>query len=373
MEFLVNRTCRPDLETLDRERIINRADACLKKPPVHITDKIAPMGEGGPHDYYSNGDYWWPNPDTPDGLPYVRRDGESNPDAFYHHRRILREMRTAVATLAAAYRLTCRASYAEQAVRFLAAFFLDDATRMTPHLLYAQAIPGVCSGRGIGIIDTLHIVEVPVAIAALRGSAALTPDILCGLKRWFAAYLAWMTTHPYGVKEMEAHNNHGVAWAVQAALFARFTGNGKIADLCRDRYKTAFLPKQMAKDGSFPAELARTKPYGYAIFQLDMMAMLCHILSTPEHNLWTYELADRRGIEKAMAFLYPYLEDKSHWPYPPDVEHFDAWPVRQPALLFAGCALEKQNYLDLWQRLDPDPADDEIRRNLAVRQPLLWM
>lgn len=360
-------------ELFDKQWIVRHADDSLKAATIHITDAVAPMSEGGIHDFYSNGDYWWPNPDTPDGLPYVRRDGESNPNNFDSHRLLLRKMRTYVANLAAAYQVTGNEAYAEKAVQFLQSFFLDEATRMNPHLLYAQAIPGICAGRGIGIIDTLHLVDVPYAVEALRASAALTEHIYAGLRQWFADYLQWISTHPNGIEEMNADNNHSVCWFVQAAAFASFTGNEEMLRFCRQRFKEVLLPEQMAADGSFPRELARTKPYGYAIFVLDNMVTLCHILSTPEDNLWRFELADGRGIRKGLSFLYPYMNDKSLWPYPPDVEHHEGWPTQVPSLLFAGLAYGEQPYIDLWRRLDPDPADMEVRRNIAIRQPILWV
>jgi len=358
---------------LDSAWIVKQGDAALAASPVHITQAAAPMSEGGIHDYYSNGDYWWPNPDTADGLPYIRRDGESNPGNFDRHRLLLRGMRTHVANLAAAYKLTADEAYAEHAVRMLRAFFLDAETLMHPHLLYAQAIPGVCSGRGIGIIDTLHLIDVPLAVEALRDSSAMTEDVYRGLKDWFAAYLHWMCTHPNGIEEMNADNNHGVCWFVQAAVFGWFTRNEDVLQLCRERYKTSLLPDQMAADGSFPRELARTKPYGYSIFVLDNMTTLCHVLSTPEDDLWAYELPDGRGIRLGLDYLVPYLKDKALWPYAPDVEHDEGWPAQVSSLLFAGLALGRQDYLQLWSRLERDPADPEVRRNIAVRQPLLWL
>lgn len=361
------------MKYIDREWVLSHAEAALASSPVHITDAAAPMSEGGIHDYYSNGDYWWPDPSKPDGLPYIRRDGESNPGNFDSHRQMLRTMRTHVAHLAAGYKLTAKEAYAEKAVQWLREFFLDDATRMNPHLLYAQAIPGICAGRGIGIIDTLHLIDVPYAIEALKPSAAMTEPVYSGLKRWFAVYLQWMSTHPNGIEEMNADNNHGVCWFVQAAAFAAFTGDEDMLAFCRKRYKESLLPGQMALNGSFPKELARTKPYGYSIFVLDNMTTLCRILSTSEDNLWRYELPDGRSIAKGFAFLFPYLTDKASWPLPPDVEHDEGWPAKVPSLLFAGLALDKPEYIALWERLDPDPSDPEVRRNIAIRQPLLWL
>jgi len=353
--------------------ILKKAEDSLIKKTVHITDAKAPMSEGGIHDFYSNGDYWWPNPDTKDGLPYVNHDGETNPDCFIQHRLILREMRTNVVNLATAYKITKDERYAKKAVEFLNEFFLNESTNMNPHLLYAQAIPGICSGRGIGVIDTLHLIDVPFAIEALKESASMIQDIYNGLKQWFADYLKWLSTHPYGIDEMNWTNNHGVCWHVQASVFAAFTGDNQMIEFCRERYKKILLPNQMALDGSFPKELHRTKPYSYSIFVLDNMVTLCHVLSDEENNLWEYDLEDGRGIKKAMDFLYPYLADKSKWPFAKDVQHFESWPTAMSFLLFAGIGLKEKKYIDLWKRLDPDPSDMEIRRNTAIRQPLLWL
>jgi hypothetical protein len=282
-------------------------------------------------------------------------------------------MRDAVAALAAAYKITGDDRYATKAAGLLRVFFVDPETRMAPHLKYAQAIPGRTPGRGTGIIDTLHLAEVPLAILAMDKSPALSADARSGLKKWFAEYLDWMTTSTNGLEEAKAGNNHSVAFWLQVATFARLTADeGQLAE-CRRRFKEVFVPNQMAADGSFPAELRRTKPYGYSIFQLDNMASLCQVLSTPQDNLWTFELPDGRGIRKAVAFLYPFLADKSAWPRKPDVQAWEHWPARQPCLLFAGVALGETKYLELWKKLPADPADPEVRRNIAITQPILWL
>jgi hypothetical protein len=244
---------------------------------------------------------------------------------------------------------------------------------MNPHLQYAQAIPGVSPGRGIGIIDTLHLIEIPVAITAMKDSSALSKGMQAGLEKWFADYLDWMLTSKNGKEEAAAKNNHAVAFWLQAAVFARFTGNEECLAGCRRRFKQVFVPQQMAADGSFPAELARTKPYAYSIFQLDNMATLCQVLTTQEDNLWHFKLPDGRGIGRAVDYLFPYLSDKSKWPLKPDVASWEGWPARQPGLVFAGIALEKQDYLELWQKLPPDPSDPEVQRNIAITQPIIWL
>ncbi len=361
-----------DVAAIDRERILKAADATLTLEPIAITKFRAKLSEGGSHDFYSNGDYWWPNPATTNGLPYVQRDGQTNPENFIEHRRCVMGLRDAVAALGAAYKITGEDRYVKKAAELLRVFFVDPETRMNPSLKYAQAIPGVTPGRGIGIIDTLHLAEVPMAIRAMEKSKALPPEVRAGTTRWFRDYVEWMTTSKNGNEEANAGNNHAVAFWLQVAAFSQLTGDEAKLTECRRRFKKVFVAKQMANDGSFPAELRRTKPYGYSIFQLDNMTTLCQVLSTPQDDLWKFELPDGRGIRKAVEFLYPYLADKSSWPRQPDIQAWDGWPARQPSLLFAGLAFHDQKYLDLWRKLSP-PADAEVKRNVAITQPVLWV
>jgi hypothetical protein len=278
-----------------------------------------------------------------------------------------------VPALAAAFTLTRERRYADHAARHLRAWFVDAATRMNPHLLYAQAIHGRFTGRGIGIIDTVHLVEVARAVAVIAESKALPPADRSAVIEWFSHYVTWMTTHQYGIDEREARNNHGTCWVMQVAEFARLTGRMDLTEFCRTRYKSVLLPNQVAADGSFPEELRRTKPYGYSLFNLDAMTTVCQILSMPADDLWRYELPDGRGIRKAVAFLFPFIANKKAWPHKPDVMYHDEWPMRHPSLLFAGLAAGEQRYLDLWKTLPADSNVEEVVRNFFVRQPLLWV
>jgi hypothetical protein len=359
---------RFDLVAIERPRVIPQANRYLAAQPVTVTRSSSPRSPGGKHDFFSEGDYWWPDPKNPDG-PYIRRDGESNPDNFAGHRRAMVRLSLIVPALAAAYKLTHQPKYAEHAALHLRAWFIDDATRMNPNLQYAQAIHGVSTGRGTGIIDTLHLVEVARAAEYLD----LAPSDRKGVADWFAAYLQWMRTSKNGMEERDAKNNHGTCWVAQAAAFARLAGDREVTGWCRGRFQTTLIPGQEAADGSFPQELARTKPYGYSIFNLDVMSILVQTLSTSEDDLWKWQLPDGRGIANAVAWMYPYLEDKRKWTKPPDVMYFDQWPIRQPSLLFAGLALGQPEYLALWKRLRDDPFEEEVLRNWPVRQPLLWV
>ena len=357
---------------VERARILKAAKQYLKEQPVTITSASSPRSAGGKHDYFSEADYFWPDPKNPDG-PYINRDGMSNPDNFNTHRLALIRMSMQVPALTGAWMLTRDAAYARHAALHLRAWFVDDATRMNPNLQFAQAIHGRTTGRGIGIIDTVHLAEVARAISHLEHSKALSARDSDQVRSWFADYLKWMTTSKNGGEERETKNNHGTCWLVQAAEFARLTAQPEVMADCRERLRTVLMPHQIAADGSFPEELRRTKPYGYCLFNLDAMAMACQILSTPQDNLLRFELPDGRGLRKAMAYMAPFIRDKSKWPLPPDVQYFQDWPVRHPSLLFAGLALPEPEYIELWRKLDPDPTVPEIIRNFPYRQPLLWL
>src|SRR5579871_917360 len=357
-----------DLIAIERGRVLKAADRYLADGPVTVTASSSPRSAGGKHDFFSEGDYWWPDPQNPKG-PYIQRDGMSNPDNFVEHRRAMIRLSLIVPALAAAYKITRERKYRDHAALHLRAWFVDDATRMNPNLQFAQAIQGRFTGRGTGIIDTLHLVEV----ARAAGQLDLAAADLEGVRQWFASYIEWMSTHAYGIAERDAKNNHGTCWVTQVAAFARLTGNTSMTDYCRNRFQTVLIPNQEAANGSFPEELRRTKPYGYSLFNLDALAIAAQSLSTAEHDLWQWQLPDGRGMAKAMAYMFPYMRDKSTWPLPPDVMYDRAWPVRQPCLLFAALALHKPEYLALWRKLDPDPTVEEVLRNFPVRQPVLWV
>jgi Alginate lyase len=356
--------------TTDRTRILAAANRHLAEQPITVTSSHSARSQGGLHDYFSEGDYWWPDEKNPNG-PYIRRDGFTNPANFDDHRKAMVRLSLIVPALAAAWELTGEKKYADHAGKHLRAWFVDPATKMNANLEYAQAIFNLNKGRGTGIIDTLHLVE-PVRAATVLANGGVLEGA-AEIKAWFSQYLDWMSTSKNGQEERDAKNNHGSCWVMQAGEFARFTNNAEVMTWCRERFKTTLAPDQVAPDGSLPLELARTKPYSYCLFDLDVMSTICQTLSTASDNLWPFITPDGRGMRKLMAFMYPFIKDKTAWPYKHDVEHWDDFPNRQPSLLFAGVAYGQADYIALWKTLNPDPKVSEVIRNFPVREPLLWM
>jgi hypothetical protein len=354
-----------------KSTVLPAADSALTQLPITITAYRSLRSAGGSHDFFSEGDYWWPDPQNPQG-PYIQRDGLTNPDNFVEHRNAMIRFSRIMGALASAYILTGEDKYARHAFVHARSWFIDTATRMHPHMLYAQAIQGRFTGRGIGIIDMIQFMEVSQALLKLESSRSAKPTEYKVFRNWFDDYLRWVTTHKYGIDEKNALNNHGTCWTMQVATFARFTKNQALLDTCRTRYRNIHLPDQMAAEGSFPKELVRTKPYGYSIFNLDAMVMICQILSDRQHDLWSFHSANNRTILNGIDFLFPYVQNKHLWPYKQDVMYWNDWPVAQPFLLFGANAFRRPEWLRTWKQLNHAPVVQEIIRNLPVRHPLIW-
>ncbi len=357
---------------VDRARILADAQKYLSEEPLTVTAAHSERSTGGLHDFFSEGDYWWPDPKNPGG-PYIRRDGFTNPENFVKHRDALMRLSVLAPALAAAWRLTKDKRYAAHFAKHLRAWFVDESTKMNPNLNYAQAISGVTPGRGIGVIDTLQLVEVVRATRLLEAEHGINAADADAVRAWFAAYVNWMATSKNGTDEEHEKNNHGTCWVLQVAEFSQFAKRPDLTALCIDRFKTVIVPGQIAKDGSLPLELARTKPYSYSLFDTDVLSGICQSLSTKADDLWAFKGPNGKGVGDAVAFMFPYIADKSKWPYPKDVEFFEAMPSRRPSLLFAGEALNRPQYVEVWRKLDANVTVQEVTRNLPIRQPLLWV
>ena len=360
-----------DVAAFDRARVLRDAQKYLADKPVTVTAAQSKRSTGGRNDFFSEGDYWWPDPKNPDG-PYIQRDGMTNPDNFVEHRKFLMKLSVQAPALAAAWKLSKERRYADHAAAHLRAWFVDEATRMNPNLQYGQAIHGRSTGRGTGVIDTIHLVEVARAAPVVAESGALSKSDLATVKKWFADYAAWMTTSRNGMEERDAKNNHGTCWLMQVAAFAKLTGDRDLLDYSADRYKKVIVPGQIEPDGSLPLEMKRTKPYGYCLFNLEALTTLCQIVSETGDNLWNFTTADGRGVRKAVEYMFPFIQDKKKWKLKPDVMYFEYWPMRQESLLFAGLAYDRPDYIEVWKKLPADSDVDEVIRNYFIRQPVLW-
>jgi hypothetical protein len=343
------------------------AATMVNRRPITITSAFAERSSGSRHDFYSEGDYWWPDLSRPQG-PFLQLDGHLYPHAYWEHRKLLLRMVDCVASMVTTWLLTGDQSFAESAWIHLNGWFCDEKTRMNPHLRYAQAVSGVANGRCYGVVDTIHLTEVALAVVKLRRYGGLSNARLAGVLAWFEEFRNWLLNDEFGRGEKVRRNNHATCWLLQIATYSLLLEDLSGVKLCRRDFKHRILAKQMALDGSFPRELSRTRPYNYSLFNLELMACLCQVLAG---NVWHYTTSDGRGMAKAFKFMFPYVICKDAWPFAPDVALFDELPQKCCGFLFASWAFKNPSYGALWMRL-LNTESREMRRNLFARRPLLW-
>jgi hypothetical protein len=384
---------RPDVAAIDRNRILTAAQRYLTQPPTPLTSLPCARNPGSAHDYYSEAELsslaegMLPvGPALPAPAGSSTRPGASSaPPPFTAHRDALFTLGLAVPALSSAHLLTSELRYAEHAAEWLRAWFVAPATRMTPRLDYGQVVTGQpAEGRFEGILETLPLVEVAQSIPFL--DVALSPSDQLTLQGWFALYLRWLTEVEDSGPRLTAlardrKDHHGTSWLLQASAYTLLTapvGDAPKAefsalDELRHRFRTITLRAQIAADGSFPHELTSDAPYRYSLFNLDMMAAICQLLSTRFDNVWEYELADGPGMRSAIAYHFPFISDRSLWPFRADAQHFDQLPARRASLLLTARAYQRPEYAALWKTLPPDPIAPDILRTLPIHQPLLWV
>jgi hypothetical protein len=246
---------------------------------------------------------------------------------------------------------------------------------MTPSLLYGQTIPPAKAGRPEGVIEAVHLAEVVQCVPFLSNTEALTESDRVTLQKWFAEYFNWLNTSRLAGLARDTRNHLGSSWLLQAAAIAHLTSTNDDAPLTtlRHQFKSSTIRAQIVADGTFPRELSTPNPYRNTLFNLDMLAGICLLLSTRFESVWDYELQDGPGMRTVIARLYPYILDRGTWPFLADAKYFLDLPIRPPSLLFAARAYNRPEYASLWKTLKPDPTVPELQRTFPIRQPLLWV
>lgn len=296
-------------------RLRQEADVALALVPPSVMDKTKLAASGDKHDYFSFGPYWWPDPQKADGLPYVRRDGETNAESVRGtDNPILKRASSAFETLALAYFLTGHEPYAEHATRLVRTWFLDPATRMNPSLRYAQAIPGITDGRGIGIIEGRYLLGFVEGHSLLFASPSWTKDDERGFRDWMEAYFHWLRTSDNGKDEADEENNHGTWYDVQSVEIALFLGHVDEAKEMLARAVELRVSSQVEPDGRQPRELARTKAINYSLLNLEGLFALAIVGEHVGVDGWTFRTADGRSLAQALAYLAPYVESAKETP-----------------------------------------------------------
>jgi hypothetical protein len=341
--FLARVKAHPDAAMLDAVR--SEADKAISAGPFSVMDKKDTPPSGDKHDYMSLAPYWWPNPATSNGLPYIRHDGRINPERYkVPDDANMNRMQNAVHALALGYYFTGNEQYAARAVLLLRAWFLDPATRMNPNLNYAQAVLGVNNGRGIGLIDVAKMPRILDGITLLKGSPSLTEADEQGLRAWFTQYLDWLKNSKNGRDESDAKNNHGSWYDEQITGIALFLEDKALARKVAETAETKRIALQIEPDGSEPLELARTKSFSYSAFNLDALEQLAQEDRLTGVNLWRYKAKDGASIRAALDYLLPYALGEKKWTHEA-LNGVDPNDLTEP-LLLAAMHYRDADYLD---------------------------
>jgi hypothetical protein len=316
---------------------------------MSVMDKSVVPPSGDKHDYMSQAPYWWPDPAKPDGKPYIRKDGQRNPEINrITDRDNLGRLGDAVATLGLAYACTGREEYAKHAARLVRVWFLEPATRMNPHLQFGQYVPGVNEGRGIGIIETRNLPDLLDGVLLISRSTAWTKADEEGLQGWMRAYLTWLLESAHGREEARNGNNHETWYDVQVAALALYTGQVAVARRTLEGAR-ARIASQIQPDGRQPRELERTRSWHYSAFNLQAFMDLATLGDRTGVDLWKYRTPDGRSIRQAVDFLVPFAAGERPWPYD-QITAFEPGAL-QPILRRAAAAWKEPRYAALAQRI----------------------
>lgn len=333
------------------------ADQALNEPPRSVMDKDIVPPSGDKHDYISQGPYWWPDPDKPDGLPYIRRDGEVNPEREkFTDRAHFSALMRRVDVLAKTYYFTGEEKYAEKASELLRVWFLDEATRMNPNLNYGQGIPGRTKGRGIGIIETSGLGRITDAVVLLRKSPVWTEATESGMQQWMSDYLDWLRNSQHGKDESVHPNNHGTWYDVQFCALAIFTGQKALAQSRIEAAKKNRLDDHLAADGEQPRETARTRGWSYSVMNLRGLFQIAMLGDYLGMDLWSYQNAQGVTLQDALDYLIPLTLGKKPLPFQ------QITPVTPesliPHLLIAGKVYQDKSYLKTARKIRKKYAKD---------------
>ena len=299
------------------DSLMRDADSALGTRTISVMQKSTVPPSGDKHDYLSLAPYWWPDSTKPGGLPYIRRDGEMNPQTRIDHDGLrFGALTGAVEALALAYWFTGQERYAAHAAHLLRGWFISPATRMNPHLRFAQAILGVTEGRGIGILDLRHFPRLLDAVRIIDRSPSWTGADKSEFQRWCREYLTWLKESKNGRDERAEKNNHGTLFDMQAASLAIFLADSSYAREMLVESARSRVDSQIAADGTQPLELGRTRPIHYSLFNLDAFTQLAEMSRHAGADLWEYRSPAGGTIRAALRFLAPFAEGRKRWEKP---------------------------------------------------------
>ena len=296
------------------QTLISKAEKALSMGRLSVVDKSLTPPSQDKHDYMSLGPYFWPNPKTKDGYPYIRRDGKVNPNALIDSDspRLVR-LANALETLALAYYYTNNTKYAQRAVEMIQIWFINDTTKMNPHLKYAQGIPGTVPGRALGILDGRHFVRILDSITLIENSNLLSSKDLEVIKQWVKDYQNWLLNGEYAYEESHHPNNHGTFYDYQVVGYALYLEQPKKAKELLTNAQYIRLGSHIGSKGQNFHELERTRPLHYSLFDLEaMIGLALYSDHYDDVNFWTFTI-NQTSLKKAIDYVVKYKNNRDMW------------------------------------------------------------
>lgn len=294
------------------------AEAALARPLDPVTNKTILPPSGDRHDYLSIGVYWWPDPASPTGLPWIRRDGFVNPATSGRDtdRSRLTDLLGDLRDLAFAHYFTGDIACLERARTLLQVWFVDEKTRVNPHLNFAQGVPGAESGRSYGIIEWAEIGHLLTAWQLVQRAGRADATMRAAVDGWLRDYYTWLRTSAPGQEAEATPNNHGTWYDVQVMGLAIYLGLPAAAHAQAEAAKIRRIDAQIAADGSQPHELDRTRSATYTALNLWGFVCLAGLGRQVGVDLWNHQGAAGQGLAAAFDFLRPYALGTKRWSWP---------------------------------------------------------
>jgi hypothetical protein len=294
--------------------LLRDAEKTLSVEVPSVVEKKQVPPSGDKHDYTSLGRYWWPDTTKPDGMPYIKKDGVTNPEVNNYTDKIyLNKVISSVNTLALGYYISGDEAYAKKAIEILRKWFVSPETKMNPHLEYSGFVPGRNRGGGkSGLIDTHRIYLLVDALMLLEDSKEMTSDDKNGLRLWMSEYLTWLTHSKNGVNEGKSRNNHGTWYDVQVISLAFYAGQIDLAKQVAESAKLKRISSQVEYDGKQTFELQRTNSWGYSNFNLVALFYLAQLAEKAGVDLWLYG-DNGKSVKSALNYLLPFAQDTTKW------------------------------------------------------------
>ncbi|MDD5582507.1 MAG: alginate lyase family protein [Candidatus Marinimicrobia bacterium] len=346
------------------QQLIRKAKRELTLGPYSVVySKVNPLNVD-PHNYSSVSTYWWPDPEKPEGLPYIRKDGVVNPERDFYDKKQSVDFHKGIETLTLAYLYSDDSIYAQRAFYLIRVWFIEDSTRMNPNMKYAQFVPGRSEGRSFGIIESRNFLYVLDYASILHQKGELSTETYQDLMHWAETFLDWLLTSDHGKKEKEAINNHGTWFDVQAMGFAILTNRKDVINEIAGSFYKRRVKNHILRDGQQPEELKRTKAFFYSTFNLlaitQFYQLALHANALPDKNRDSI----LKSIHQAIDFLYPYALNPEKWPYE-QIQGFEGGQAcLAEVLLVLGNLYPQENYIHRAKKI---PLPLEIRNDLIIK------